>query len=133
MKIGELARLTGTSVETIRFYERVELLPPAERTKSNYRAFGRPHVERLEFIRRCRALDIGLDKVRELLAFKDEPCGHCEGVNEIVDEQIAMVSEQISELQGLREQLIALSAGCPGGKPTADCAILRALATNRQG
>jgi Cd(II)/Pb(II)-responsive transcriptional regulator len=133
MKIGELARLTGTSVETIRFYERAALLPPAARTQGNYRDFGQPHVERLEFIRRCRALDLGLDRVRDLLAFKDEPCGHCERVNEIVEEQIAMVSEQISELQGLREQLVALSSVCPGGKPTADCTILKALADDRQG
>lgn len=127
MKIGEVARRAGTSTETIRFYERSGLLPPPERTESNYRVFGPRHVERLEFIRRCRALGIGLGSVHDLLSFRDEPCGHCEGVNEILDGRIAQVAGQIAELRALQGQLLELRRSCPGVGLTADCAILRRL------
>ena len=58
MKIGELARLTQCTVETVRYYEREGLLPVATRTEGNFRAYGPEHIERLRFIRNCRALDM---------------------------------------------------------------------------
>jgi DNA-binding transcriptional MerR regulator len=58
MKIGELARLAGTNVETIRYYERDGLLPETSRSEGNYRIYGETHVQRLSFIRRCRSLDM---------------------------------------------------------------------------
>ena len=73
MKIGELAKATGTQTETIRYYEREQLLPTAKRTESNYRVYDGSHVERLAFIRHCRSLDMTLDEIRVLLHFKDAP------------------------------------------------------------
>ena len=67
MRIGELARLTGTSAETIRYYEKEGLLPPPARTGANYRSYGVEHRQRLTFIRRARDLGFRLDAVRELL------------------------------------------------------------------
>ena len=58
MRIGELARLTGTSAETIRYYEKEGLLPPPARTDANYRVYTQAHTERLVFIRNCRSLDM---------------------------------------------------------------------------
>ena len=77
MKIGELARLAGTNVETIRYYERDGLLPVPARSEGNYRIYGETHVQRLFFIRRCRGLDMTLDEIRVLLRFKDAPHGLC--------------------------------------------------------
>jgi DNA-binding transcriptional MerR regulator len=73
MKIGELARLVGTNVETIRYYERDGLLPEISRTEGNFRIYGEAHAERLSFIRNCRSLDMTLDEIRVLLRFKDSP------------------------------------------------------------
>lgn len=70
MKIGELAKATDTQVETIRYYEREELLPEPSRTDANYRIYGKPHVERLVFIRHCRSLDMTLDEIRKLLLIR---------------------------------------------------------------
>ena len=67
MKIGELATASGTPVDTIRFYEREGLLPAPARSAANYRQYEAAHLERLQFIRHCRTLDMSLTQVRELL------------------------------------------------------------------
>jgi Cd(II)/Pb(II)-responsive transcriptional regulator len=124
MKIGELAVAGDTTVEAIRFYEREGLLPPPRRTEGNYRDFDAEHVERLSFIRRCRSLNIGLDDIRTLLRFRDDPCGRCDGVDRIIDERIAGIGVQIDQLQALQRQLVELRATCPGERLTAECNIL---------
>ena len=127
MKIGELADATATPVETIRYYERVGLLPPPARTAGNYRAYGAEHRERLAFVRRCRALDMSLDEVRALLAFSDAPQGDCTGVNALLDEHIGHVALRIRELQALAKQLKRLRAQCAAISPADQCGILKAL------
>ncbi len=72
MKIGELATLARTPVETIRYYEREGLLPAAPRSDGNYRIYGREHAERLAFIRHCRTLDMTLDEIRVLRQLEKE-------------------------------------------------------------
>ena len=69
MKIGELAKLTDCPVETIRYYEKENLLPPPARTDGNYRIYGEAHAQGLSFIRHCRSLDMTLDEIRVLLRF----------------------------------------------------------------
>ncbi|MFX6994763.1 MerR family transcriptional regulator, partial [Acinetobacter baumannii] len=64
MKIGEMARVTSTRVETVRYYEQIGLLPPPARTAGNYRAYDEDHLARLSFIRRARDLGFSLDAVR---------------------------------------------------------------------
>ena len=72
MRIRELAELTGNTPETIRYYEKQGLLPEPRRESNNYRQYGQIHVNRLDFIRHCRNLDIGLSEIRELLGALDE-------------------------------------------------------------
>ena len=127
MRIGELARSAQTRVDTIRFYERIGLLPRPERTASNYRRFSRVHVERLAFIRRCRGLDMSLDEIRELLTFCDEPTRKCGAVNELVDRHIMDVESRIVELQTLARELRRLSKVCRTPARAKDCQVLRAL------
>jgi len=127
MKIGELAEATGTLVETIRFYERETLLPVAARTASNYRVYGPEHVERLGFIRHCRALDMTLDEVRVLLRFKDSPGDNCSGVNELLDQHIGHVARRLRELRALEKQLKALRERCVNANMAGDCKILKEL------
>lgn len=68
LKIGDLARATGTKVETVRYYERIGLLPPAERTSANYRSYMLSYVDRLSFIRHARGLGFDIADIRSLLA-----------------------------------------------------------------
>ena len=86
MKIGELSTASSTAIETIRYYEREGLLPPPGRTEGNFRIYEAPHLERLQFIRYCRGLDMSLDEVRVLLRFKDAPAKDCGDVDALLDE-----------------------------------------------
>lgn len=127
MKIGELARATGTPVETIRFYEREQLLATPARSDSNYRIYGSDHVERLAFIRHCRSLDMTLDEIRVLLRFKDAPQENCGQVNALLDEHIGHVAQRIAELRALEKQLKGLRERCREGHAAQDCGILNRL------
>jgi len=125
MKIGELAKATGTQAETIRYYEAEGLLAEPARTESNYRLYDRKHVERLSFIRHCRSLDMTLDEIRELLRFKDDPRANCGAVNELLDEHIGHVAERIRELKRLQAELKDLRTQCDAREES--CGILGAL------
>lgn len=129
MKIGELAKATGTSVENIRFYEREALLPAPMRSENNYRSYGDEHIERLTFIRHCRSLDMALGEIRALLRFKETPQANCEGVNELLDEHIGHVAERIRELRALEKQLNVLRAQCAETSAAGCCGILKELST----
>lgn len=125
MKIGELAQLTHTAAETIRFYEREGLLREPARTQGNYRLYGDEHVRRLAFVRHCRSLDMSLAEIRALLDFQDEPRENCGVVNEVLDEHIDRVTRRIAELQHLQAELLALRRQCDG--VAASCGILKGL------
>ena len=127
MKIGELAAAAHTPVETIRYYERAGLLPPAPRSPANYRVYGPAHVERLAFVRHCRSLDMALDEIRVLLRFKDAPHEDCGAVNVLLDEHISHVAARLRELKQLEKQLKALRASCSGTHDAAHCGILGEL------
>ena len=105
MKIGELAGRTQCPVETIRYYERIGLLAPPQRGANNYRSYGERHAERLQFIRHCRALDMGLEEIGLLLDARDQPDGDCTDVNALLDRHIEQVAGKIAELTALERQL----------------------------
>lgn len=127
MRIGELAKATGTQVETIRYYERQGLLPEVERSEGNYRIYDESDAARLSFIRRCRSLDMTLDEIRLLLRFRDAPAENCAGVNALLDEHIGHVASRIRELRQLERQLKALREQCEDVRQTSHCGILNAL------
>lgn len=126
LKIGELAKLSGCQVVTIRYYEKEGLLPPPERTNSNYRLYSEGDVERLHFIRRCRLHGMNLAEIRKLLAFKDNPTVSCAWVNDLVDKHIADVESQIASLQHLKKHLEALRHACAGDH-VQGCGIIDSL------
>jgi len=127
MRIGNLAEVTGTPVETIRFYEREGLLPAAQRTENNYRLYTAAHVDRLAFIRHCRNLDMALDEIRSLLRLRDAPSQDCGEVNALLDEHIGHVGQRIRELRALEKDLKALRARCSAPNAIEACGILNQL------
>lgn len=127
LKIGELARRAQCPTQTIRFYEREGLLPAPTRTPGNYRVYGPLHVERLDFIRNCRALDMTLDEIRQLLRFRDLPQQNPHAAHALLDEHVAHVAERISELQQLERQLKALRRQCQPARAKRACGILDEL------
>lgn len=128
MKIGELARATRCSVETVRYYEREGLLPSPARTGGNYRLYGAAHVDRLRFIRHCRSLDMSHDEIRTLLAFRDAPEQRCGEVNALLERHIGHVAGRIDELHALERELKHLRARCRAVQMARDCGIMRSLA-----
>ena len=127
LKIGELARRAQCPAETIRYYEREGLLPQPTRTAGNYRLYGREHLERLAFVRNCRALDMALDEIRQLLRVRDIPQENCEAAHRLLDEHIAHVATRVAELQQLERQLKALRRQCSPAREEAACGILDGL------
>lgn len=112
LQIGELSRKTGVSSKTIRYYEEIGLLPEPQRAENSYRVYSQDDVERLQFIRRARALDFALDEIAEILAFRERnepPCGH---VMDLICHQIDAIESRIRDLERIRDELKALhSAG----------------------
>lgn len=126
-RIGELARATASQCETIRYYEREKLLPAPARTGGNYRLYNQTHVERLTFIRHCRALDMSLQDIRALLRLYDSPAENCAGANSVIDTHIEDVARRIRELNGLKRQLQHLRGLCKQGRAARNCRILNEL------
>jgi Cd(II)/Pb(II)-responsive transcriptional regulator len=129
MKIGELAKAAGTTVETVRYYEKEGLLPAPDRGVNNYRSYGPLHAERLRLIRNCRALDMTQDEIRAILTLADSQGADCGPINEIFEDHMRHVDERIAELTQLKAQLSALRQRCASARPHAeDCGILHGLA-----
>jgi len=132
IKIGELAKQTGCSVETIRFYEKEEILTPPQRSaENNYRIYNRNHVEQLLFIRRCRSLDMSLDEIKRLLHLRSTPQEDCTEVSDLLDTHINQIDEHLSELEHLKQQLESLRQRCNGAHSAEQCGILQELNSTR--
>lgn len=127
MKIGDLARATGTKVETIRYYESEGLIPQPARSAANYRLYEQPHLDRLSFIRRSRDLGFTLDQVRTLLQLADDRRRDCAMIDTIATENLREVDRKIADLTALRRELASVIASCQGGS-VSECRILEALA-----
>jgi MerR family copper efflux transcriptional regulator len=120
--IGELARQAGVSVDTVRYYERNDLLTPALRLASGY---GRGELRRLRFIRRAQALGFTLKDVRALLSLSEER--NVARVKRAAELKLADVERRIAELESIRDGLRTLIGACPGHGRAEDCPILNAL------
>ena len=127
LSIGDLANATGTKVVTIRYYEKIGLLPAPPRTSGNYRAYNEGHMDRLRFIRRCRDLGFTLDQVRALLSLSSRENQECALVDRIAAEHLVAVEQKIDDLTRLADQLRRISSCCQGGGLIADCRIIEAL------
>jgi len=127
MTIGELARKAGCGIETIRYYERENLLPKPGRTSGNFRLYRREHAELLSFIRHCRSLDMTLNEIRILLKFRSAAYENCGEVNALLETHIGHVKKRIAELQNLERQLKTLREKCSSVRSAEHCGILQGL------
>ena len=130
MKIGELGAATTTKVETVRYYEKIGLLPPPARTSANYRDYGSTHLARLSFIRRARDLGFTLEAVRELLTLSDNTDQSCEAVDVIARTHLTEIDRKIADLGALRTELGRVIGSCQHGT-VAECKIIETLEPRR--
>ena len=124
MKIGEVARLTGTGIETIRFYEREGLLPEPERRPSGYRQYDEATVERLGYIRRAKELGFALAEIRELLGLSFASRSVCEHVRQRAEGKIADIEARIRSLQQMKRSLARIVKRCRAKGAAEDCPLV---------
>ncbi len=129
LSIGALAAETGSSVQTIRYYEKIGLLPAAARTGGNQRRYGRAHSNRLAFIRHSRELGFSIEAIRTLLGLCDAPERDCNAADEIARRQLRAVEARIKQLNALRTELKRMVGDCGGGRISA-CHVIEVLADN---
>lgn len=127
--IGKLAKATGTAVETVRYYEKIGLMPSVSRTAGNYRSYGPAEVDRLGFIRRARDLGFSIEQVRALLSLADDRDRECGDVDRLAKQHLAEVDRKIAGLQSLRRELSTVIEQCESGT-VAECRILKALGSS---
>lgn len=128
MKIGELARAAGCKVQTVRYYESEGLLPAARRDTGGYRRFSAADLARLQLVRRCRALGMGMDDIRTILRFLDDPAADCGAVDELLDHHIEAIRQRMASLAALDAALKQLRGRCSTARTAGECGILRAIA-----
>jgi Cd(II)/Pb(II)-responsive transcriptional regulator len=131
IRIGELAKLTGCSVQAIRYYEKEKLLPSIQRSEGNFRLYDEASAEQLLFIKLCRGLDLSLSEIRQLLILKRSPSAQCDDVNRMMETHIQQVGARIRELTQLSEQLKALRGHCSNQRTVEQCGILQTLSSNQ--
>jgi DNA-binding transcriptional MerR regulator len=130
-KIGILARRTGTTAPTIRYYEEIGLLPRAERCESGQRTYGNDATERLTFIRRCREFGFSIEQVRTLVALTQDHKRSCIEARDLAIVHLASVRAKLSELKKLEKSIAGLVKSCETscfGGPGPNCVVLEDLA-----
>lgn len=125
-RIGQLSEQTGCPIETIRYYERVGVLPRAARATNNYRCYKAHHRQRLLFVRRMRDLGFSLDEVRALLVMIDGGSYTCAEVQTLGQEHLLAVRQKITDLRRVEAALKDLVGRCSGAE-SPDCSMLEAL------
>ncbi len=124
--IGSLSRDTGCNIETIRYYERIGLMPKPPRSKGGHRLYEKDHLKRLSFIRRSRDLGFTLEEVRGLLRMIDGHDYTCDEVKVLTLNHLQEVHQKIADLRRLETVLKTMAAECEGGN-IPDCPIIDAL------
>lgn len=108
--IGALSRASGVNLETIRYYERIGLMPPPPRSAGGYRHYDEPALKRLRFIRRGRELGFGIKEIATLLQLAGQPEQPCHEADRLAQAHLQEVEDKIADLQALRDVLAGLVA-----------------------
>ena len=129
--IGELSKHSGVKIETIRYYERIKMLPAPPRTANGRRVYGPAEKRTLAFIRRSRDLGFTLEEIRALLALGGPERASCADVHKIASAHLANVRHKLSDLVKLETILAETVAECSDGA-SPDCPVLNILDAGRQ-
>lgn len=126
LPIGMLSRRTGCNIETIRYYEKIGLLPAPARSEGGHRLYGHGHLMRLGFVRRARGLGFTLDEIRALLQLAEDRNRPCAEAREVAVVHLADVRAKIADLRAMEAVLAETVLRCADGK-TPDCPLLETL------
>ena len=126
LSIGELSKQSGVNIETIRYYEKIGVMPAPCRSANGYRLYGADHLKRLSFVRRSRQLGFSLDEIRGLLRLVDGDAYTCAQVRELALDHLVEIRRKIADLKRLKRVMEEMAAQCSGER-TPECAIIDAL------
>ncbi|EOU9563036.1 Zn(2+)-responsive transcriptional regulator [Cronobacter dublinensis] len=134
-RIGELARLAGVIPDTVRYYEKQQMMDHEIRTEGGFRLYTENDLRRLRFIRHARQLGFTLESIRELLSIRIDPEHHtCQESKSIVQARLQEVDSRIQELQNMRDSLQKLNDACCGtAHSSVYCSILETLEQGANG
>ena len=127
LTIGQLARIVGVNVQTVRYYERLNLLGPSARRPSGYRLYSHEEERRLRFIKNAQTLGFTLREIAELLALQVASTTRCGEVQKKARAKLVQVESKVDDLQALARALKSLIRACSVGQPTGHCSILMSL------
>lgn len=127
MKIGQLAKISGCSIQTIRYYEKEGLLNPPSRSEGNFRLYDEQALKELEFVKHCRSLDIPLSDIKTLIDLKHRPKESCSSINDLIAKQLDLVNQRIKELKALKSELQIMKKACSSYNTVEKCGIMKTL------
>ena len=132
MTISQLAKRSAVNLETIRYYERLGLLPKPLRSPSGYRLFSLDSVRRVRFIKRAQELGFSLKEIKELLALRVTPGTTSADVRKRAEAKIADIEEKVQTLRAMKKALAQLTATCCGETSVSECQILESLSLEKE-
>lgn len=125
LTIGKLAKACDVKIDTIRYYERLGLLTPVERSEAGYRKYSGDSIKQLRFVRRAQSLGFALGEIKELFDLSEDPESDCADMRERARVKIREIDHLIQDMIKIRDSLNGLADFCPGkGQPLNDCGIL---------
>jgi MerR family mercuric resistance operon transcriptional regulator len=126
-RISEFARKCGVNKETIRYYEKQQLLSPNKHSQSGYRLYTEESVKRVHFIKQLQSLGFSLNEIHKLLGVVDQDDVRCSDIYEFVSRKSLDVQKQINELQKVQQMLEQLKGCCPNDENLYSCPIIDTL------
>ena len=126
LSIGQLAAAAGVNLETIRYYERIDLMPEPERTDGGHRVYSDPHRQRLAFVQRARKLGFSIEDIRTLLALSEPGRRSCKEVERLAAAHLENVRTKIADLTRLEQLLSTAVSHCLAGDDPS-CPVLDML------
>ncbi len=124
--IGEMSRQTGVHIETIRYYERIGIIPKPDRTEGGNRQYNHDQLKRLSFVKRCRDLGFTLDEIRAFLEMVDRDDFTCGEVHGRTMSHLRNIKKKLSDLKRMEKTLKSMSAQCSKGDMP-ECPIIETL------
>ena len=131
LSIGELSDRSGVKVPTIRYYEKIGLIPEAPRNAGNQRRYGAGHLDRLRFVRHARDLGFDMEDIRALLEMSETPQASCHAADSIARSHLATIRDRIAQLSLLQQELERMVDECQHGH-VCDCRVIEILADHAE-
>ena len=126
LSIGALSKQSGVNIETVRYYEKIGVMPAPDRSAKGYRVYGAEHLKRLSFVRRSRQLGFSLDEIRGLLRLVDGHAYTCAEVRALTLSHVVEIRRKIKDLKRFERVMAEMAAQC-SGEQAPECAVIDAL------